>query len=207
MIAEIFTDLDVEIVPYEYTLPSMPGHAFGVAVLSKGARRPTVLLGTGAGLNPGATLYRTLVEAVAIFYIAANGPALQPRDYLTDIDEHSHTNLDSNVAYWADARDGDAKRATMRNMLDGEVAFSTLKNYQSTVDQDLEYILGELTNISRYAVRLDITPPDLQHTAWSVARVFIPELVQVSLPSFPYAAHPRLVKFGGIRNHLPHPSP
>ena len=82
MIAEIFSDLDVEIVPYEYTMPGMPGHSFGVAILSKGTERPTVLLGTGAGLNPGATLYRTLIEAVAIFYMGYNGPALQPRDYL-----------------------------------------------------------------------------------------------------------------------------
>jgi thiazole/oxazole-forming peptide maturase SagD family component len=207
MIAEIFRDLDVEIVPYEYTMPGMPGHAFAVAVMSTGTERPTVLLGTGAGLDPNATLYRTLIEAVAIFYIAKNGPALQPRDYLTEIDASSHTNLDSNVAYWAAAQDGDSKRAFMRNMLDGEVALSTLTKHQSTIDQELEYILGELKNISRYAVHLDITPPDIEHTDWSVARVFFPELVQVSLPSFPYGDHPRLHEFGGIRNQLPHPSP
>ena len=207
MIADIFCDLDVEIVPYEYTLPGMPGHTFAVAVLSKGSERPTVLLGTGSGLDPRATLYRTLIEAVAIFYIAKNGPALQPRDYLTEIDEHSHTNLDSNVAYWAATQDAESKRAFMKNMLDGEVALSTLQNHQLTIDEDLEYVLGELKNISSYAVHLDITPPDIQHTDWSVARVFFPELVQVSLPSFPYGAHPRLLEFGGIRNHLPHPSP
>ena len=207
MIADIFRELDVEILPYEYTMPGMPGHAFAVAVMSKGAERPTVLLGTGAGLDPRATLYRTLIEAVAIFYIAKNGPALQPRDYLTEIDASSHTNLDSNVAYWAAAQDGDSKRAFMRNMLDGEVALSTLTKHQSTIDQDLAYILGELKDISRYAVHLDITPPDLEHTDWSVARVFFPELVQVSLPSFPYGAHPRLLECGGIRNQLPHPSP
>ena len=207
MIAEIFSDLDVEIIPYEYTLPGMPGHAFGVAVLSKGIERPTVLLGTGAGLNPSPTLYRALIEAVAIFYMAYNGPALQPRDYLTGIDVHSHTNLDSNVAYWAGSEDGDTKRATMRNMVEGEVRLSTLKNYQSTIDEELDYILGELKNISSYAVHLDITPPELEHTDWSVARVFFPEMVQVSLPSFPYSAHPRLLQFGGIQNQLPHPSP
>jgi thiazole/oxazole-forming peptide maturase SagD family component len=207
MIAEIFADLDVEIVAYEYTMPRMPGHTFAVAVLSKGTERPTVLLGTGAGLHPAATLYRTLIEAVAIFYIAKTGPALQPREYLTDIDEHSHTNLDSNVAYWAAAHDGDSKRAFMKSMLEGEVALSALKNHQSAIDDELEYILGELKNISSYAVHLDITPPDLQHTEWTVARVFFPELVQVSLPSFPYSAHPRLLEFGGIRNQLPHPSP
>jgi thiazole/oxazole-forming peptide maturase SagD family component len=207
MIAEIFCDLDVEIVPYEYTMPGMPGHAFAVALLSKGTERPTVLLGTGAGLNPGATLYRTLIEAVAIFYMGYNGPVLQPRDYLSDIDAHSHTNLDSNVAYWAGAEDRDTKRATMRNMVEGEVALSTLTNYQSTIDEELDYILGQLKRISSYAVHLDITPPELEHTGWSVARVFFPEMVQVSLPSFPYGGHPRLLKFGGIRNELPHPSP
>jgi hypothetical protein len=188
-------------------MPGMPGHAFAVAVLSKGTERPTVLVGTGAGLNPAATLYRTLIEAVAIFYMGYNGPALQPRDYLTNIDEHSHTNLDSNVAYWAGSEDGDTKRATMRNMVEGEVALSTLKNYQSTIDEELDYILGELKKVSSYAVHLDITPPELGHTDWSVARVFFPEMVQVSLPSFPYGAHPRLLKFGGIQNRLPHPSP
>jgi thiazole/oxazole-forming peptide maturase SagD family component len=207
MITDIFSDLDVEIVPYEYTMPGMPGHAFGVAVLSKGIERPSVLLGTGAGLNPSATLYRTLIEAVAIFYIGHNGPALQPRDYLMDIDEQSHTNLDSNVAYWAAAEDGDTKRAALRHMAHGEVTLSTLKNYESTIDQDLDYILGELKNISRYAVHLHITPPELENAGWSVARVFFPEMVQVCLPSFPYGAHPRLLQFGGIRNRLPHPSP
>lgn len=207
MIAEIFRDVDVEIVPYEYTMPGMPGHAFAVAVLSKGTERPTVLLGTGAGLDPAATLYRTLIEAAAIFYIGYNGPAVQPRDYLTNIDEHSHTNLDSNVAYWASAENGDTKRATMRNMVEGEVKLSALKSYQSTIDEELNFILGKLKNISTYAVHLDITPPELEHTDWSVARVFFPELVQVSLPSFPYGAHPRLLQFGGIRNQLPHPSP
>jgi thiazole/oxazole-forming peptide maturase SagD family component len=207
MIAEIFCDLDVEIVPYEYTMPGMPGHVFAVGVLSRGAERPTVLLGTGAGLIPGATLYRTLIEAAAIFYIGYNGPAVQPRDYLMETDEHSHTNLDSNVAYWASARDGDKKRAFMHNMVDGEVRLSTLANYQSTIDEELEYIIGELQSISSFAVHLDITPPELDQTDWSVARVFIPELVQVSLPSFPYSGHPRLRQVGGVRNRLPHPSP
>jgi thiazole/oxazole-forming peptide maturase SagD family component len=207
MIAEIFSELDVEIVPYEYTMPGMPGHVFAVGVLSRGAERPTVLLGTGAGLVPGATLYRTLIEAVAIFYIGYNGPALQPRDYLEDIDVGSHTNLDSNVAYWASAAEGDTKRAFMRDMVDGEVRLSTLPNYESSIDEELEYIIGELQGISSYAVHLDITPPELDQTDWSVARVFIPELVQVSLPSFPYSDHPRLREFGGVRNQLPHPSP
>jgi thiazole/oxazole-forming peptide maturase SagD family component len=207
MIGEVFRDLDVELVAYEYTMPGMPGHAFGVAVLSKGTRRPTVLLGTGAGLHPSATLYRTLIEAAAVFYIGYNGPVLQPRDYLVDVDDRSHTNLDSNVAYWASAKDSDVKRTFMRNLSHGEVVLGTLQNYQSTIDQELDYVLGGLKKISRYGIHLDITPPELEDTGWSVVRVFLPELVQMSLPSFPYSGHPRLAQFGGIRNEYPHPSP
>jgi len=207
MIAEIFSEVDVEIVPYEYSMPGLPGHVFAVALLSRGTERPTVLLGTGAGLVPAATLYRTLIEAVAIHYIGYNGPALQPRDYLGHIDKDSHTNLDSNVAYWAAAEDGDKKRAFMRDMVEGEVKLSALPSYESTVDEELEYIVSGLRDVSTYAVHLDITPPELEETDWSVARVFVPELVQVSLPSFPYSGHPRLRRFGGVRNQLPHPSP
>ena len=207
MIAQIFGDLAVELISYEYTIPGSPGHVFAVAVLRKGNDRPTVLLGTGAGLNPSAVLYRTLIEAVAIYYIAYNGPVLQPRDYLAGVDVDSHTNLDSNVAYWAGTDDRDAKRATVRDMVEGEVRISALSNRQSTPDDDLNYILGRLRTISDYAIRLDITPPELGHTDWSVARVFVPELVQVSLPSFPYSGHPRLLQFGGVRNRLPHPAP
>jgi thiazole/oxazole-forming peptide maturase SagD family component len=207
MLAEIFGELDVEIVPYEYTLPDMPGHAFGVAVLSRGNERPVVLLGSGAGLNPASTLYRTVIEAGAIYYMAYNGPALQPREYLGAVSQHDHTNLDSNVAYWASPDGADAKRAVMRNMAEGEVKLSTLADYQSSTDEELAYIVGRLKKVSNYAVHLDITPPELHDSSWSVARVFVPELVQVSLPSFPYSAHPRLREFGGIRNQLPHPSP
>ena len=126
LIAEIFSEVDVEIVPYEYTMPGMPGHVFAVALMSRGTERPAVLLGTGAGLVPGATLYELSIEAVAIYYIGYNGPALQPRDYLTDIDDDSHANLDSNVAYWASADDADKKRAFMRNMVEGQVSLSAL---------------------------------------------------------------------------------
>lgn len=205
--AEIFSELDVEIVPYDFTMPGMPGHTFAVAIMSKGKARPTVLLGTGAGLDPGQALYRALVEAVAIFYIGYVGPALQPRDYLTNIDADSHANLDSNVAYWASAEDGEAKREFMRGLVDGHVNLSTLTDHTTRVDDELRYVIGELRQVSQYAVHLDITPPDVEGMGWSVARVFLPELMQVSLPSFPYSGHPRLREFGGIRNRLPHPSP
>src|SRR5262249_26140143 len=99
------------------------------------------------------------------------------------------------------------KRAFIRNMAEGEVRLGSLQSYQSTVDRELDYILGRLKTVSSYGVHMDITPPELEGTGWSVARVFFPELVQMSLPSFPYSGHPRLIRFGGIRNELPHPSP
>ena len=44
-------------------------------------------------------------------------------------------------------------------------------------------------------------------TRKKVMRVFIPELVQLSYPGFPYSRHPRVLEFGGITNAFPHPMP
>ena len=113
----------MEIGAYEYTMLGILRTVFAVGLLSRGAERPTVLLGTGAGLIPGATLYRTLIEAVAIFSdIGYDGPALPAASSLSEYRRQSHMNLDSNVAYWSSAENGDKKRAFMRDMVEGEVS-------------------------------------------------------------------------------------
>ena len=68
-------------------------------------------------------------------------------------------------------------------------------------------MLSRLKKISKYAVYLDITPPEVIGTGLQVMRVFIPELVQLSYPGFPYSRHPRVLEFGGITNAFPHPMP
>lgn len=67
--------------------------------------------------------------------------------------------------------------------------------------------MSGLKKISKYAVYLDITPPEVISQGWSVMRVFIPELCTMCMPGIPYSNHPRLNQFGGVSNEFPHPLP
>jgi hypothetical protein len=54
---------------------------------------------------------------------------------------------------------------------------------------------------------IDITPAELSETRWKVMRVFVPELVSMSLPGVPPRNHPRIRDYGGVTNDRPHPLP
>lgn len=127
---------------------------------------------------------------------------------MTLTEKKDFTNLDTNVAFWANAENAEFKRNFFRSMYQGEVPLSTLQDLSGgNDDEDLRILLNKLKDVSEYAVYLDITPPDVMDKGWKVVRTFIPELVQMSLPGHPYSNHPRIKKFGGITNDLPHPVP
>jgi len=207
MITEMLGELDIDVDIYQYSLPEMPGHVFGVGLLNRKQERPIVTLGCSAGLNPGMAIYRALVEALAIYYLGSNGPILAPDAYFPSLKERDYTDLDSNVALWANSDGADRKRMFMRSLIEGEVKLSELKDFSGSDDDELEYLLQTLQPVAPSGVYFDMTPPEVSNHGWHVIRVFFPELVQMSLPAFPYSAHPRLQAYGGIQNELPHPAP
>jgi len=66
--------------------------------------------------------------------------------------------------------------------------------------------IKKLKKLGWHFLTLDLTLPDVEECGFYVTKVLIPELVQLSLPSYPFFAHPRYKKFG-IKNKLPHPLP
>ncbi|MCZ3864499.1 hypothetical protein L2191_11270 [Lactobacillus crispatus] len=70
---------------------------------------------------------------------------------------------------------------------------------------NLKDLLLNLKSISKYAGYLNITPPEFRNQNFEICRVFIPELLPISLPSYPPYYHPRYSKIGGIINNVPHP--
>jgi thiazole/oxazole-forming peptide maturase SagD family component len=207
VLSEYIGKLDMEVVAYEYTLPDMPAHSFGVALLNNQKVRPVAILGCQTNMDPSKGIYRATFEALAIHYLASNGPIILPEHYLDTVDKKDFTNLDTNVAFWTNAEDADFKRKFFHSMYEGEVPFSTLKDHSAKDDEELSYLLNKLKEVSEYGVYLDITPPDVEGKGWKVVRTFFPELVQMSLPGHPYSDHPRIKKHGGIHNELPHPVP
>ena len=85
---------------------------------------------------------------------------------------------------------------------------SGARNLEVNTESDLEYLLKGLYNVSKYAVYLDITPSEIADKDLHVMRVYVPELVQMSMPACPYSKHPRIIDNGGISNYeFPHPLP
>ncbi|MBO4471195.1 MAG: YcaO-like family protein [Clostridia bacterium] len=208
LINQSIGDIDCEVFPFEYSLPDMPGYSVGVALLSNHGKRPAVVVGCQTDLNAGKALYKALLEALAIYYLATNGPLLIPDLYLKKVENNSFNNLDTNVALWANPENYEKKKDFFYSWCQDKVLLSSLESQEcESVDDEISGILTKLRKKSSYGVYLDITPPEVQDKGWKVLRTFFPELVQMCLPSFPYSNHPRIREFGGVKNDLPHPVP
>lgn len=192
---------------YDFSMDDLPGSVIAAQLTNTRGKSPYILMGCSANLDPVRAAYRALSEAATIHYLAANGPMMSPVDFLGS-DGESFLNLDSNVAYWTRAEDQEKKSRILETIYEGSANLSSLKNESRGSDREnLKYIISRIAKLSRYAVYLDITPPEITGTGLKVMRVFIPELVQLSYPGFPYTEHPRVLQFGGITNEFPHPMP
>lgn len=208
VISRMVGDTNSKPFVFEYTLPDVPGYSFGVALLSNSGERPAVVVGCQTDLDARKAVYKALLEALAIYYMAMNGPIVSPELYMRKVVNGEYNNLDSNVAMWADEENALEKQNFFKKWCKEKVLLSTLETQETgLVDDDLAYILRRLKGVSRYGVYLDVTPAEVMHRGWSVVRTFIPELVQMCLPAFPYSNHPRIKHFGGVNNVLPHPVP
>ena len=192
---------------YDFSMEGLPGSVIAAQLTNRKGKAPYILMGCSANLDPVRAAYRALSEAATIHYLAANGPMMNPVDYLGS-DEESFLNLDSNVAYWTKAKDQEKKSRLIESIYEGTDSLSSLRKESTGSDREnIEHMIRMLKNVSKYAVYLDITPPEIISMGLKVMRVFIPELVQLSYPGFPYSRHPRALEFGGITNDFPHPMP
>ena len=202
---------DMKLDVYDYSLEDMPGYTFAAVLTNKKKKRPLIVVGCQSGLNPRRTLYRALNEALAIYYLAYNGPLMLPEHYLQRENSNSKkkefSNLDTNVAYWAHPDDAEEKLKVFDDKCKGTVLLSSMKDYSGSDGEELKYVMRMLSKVSKDGVFLDITPPEIMEKGFYVLRTFFPELVQLSLPSFPFSNHPAIKQYGGIANAYPHPVP
>jgi thiazole/oxazole-forming peptide maturase SagD family component len=183
-------------------------HAVAVVLINKARERPLIVLGAQSGLEPKQTLYRALMEAVGVAFLGIYGPLYLPKQYLESHSEEVYTDLDRNVSFFAEPSQADAKIAAVRQLVSGTKLLSSMPNYQKTGTKgDTARLIEQLSELSQYAVFLDITPPETHRMGWHVMRVFVPELVTMCVPGVPYSEHRRMKEFGGVRNEYPHPLP
>jgi hypothetical protein len=54
---------------------------------------------------------------------------------------------------------------------------------------------------------MDLTTEDVRELGFYTFRVWSPDVLGLSLPSFPTSAHCRFESYGGVRHERPHPYP
>ncbi|WP_157151302.1 YcaO-like family protein [Brachyspira sp. SAP_772] len=204
----ILKEIDYNIRVFDYTVDKKLGYVFTVMLINKSEKSPYIVVGASSGLNPKKVIYRAFMEALAILTLNINGPLSMPADYLETKYQKTYLNLDSNVNYWASLDDKDKKLNFINSKVTEKIELKKYKNLEENTDKDLEYLFNGIYNISKYAVYLDITPLEIADKDLHVMRVYVPELLQMSMPAFPYSKHPRIIKNGGISNNeFPHPLP
>ncbi|WP_456394247.1 YcaO-like family protein [Thermococcus sp.] len=200
-------DSPYEVVPLYMSLPDLPIHVFGVFLINRRLETPYILFGSQSSFNPVAGLYRGLMEAAAILYLGTYGYLTMPAKYF--IESGPFVDLDKNVAFYSHPTRIKEKKELIESLVsEDNISLSSLKDLSTgSTKDDLKYVIKQLKTISHYGVYLDITPPELQDKGIYVTRTFIPELCNMCLPGFPYTNHPRLNKYGGVKNAYPHPLP
>ncbi|MBN1982386.1 MAG: YcaO-like family protein [Chitinivibrionales bacterium] len=199
-----------DVVGLDFTLvKDIPLHCFGVAIINKSDARPLAVLGLQGGLDPYHAFYRGMLEGLTLLPLGFTGPVYAPKEYFNSPSkDEQFLDLDRNVAFYMHPDNASEKRQVFSNLIAGEETLSSLENRESeSVDENLSKLIKGLKTVSEYAVYLDITPPETREKGWYVMRVFIPELVTMCLPGIPYHNHPRILKYGGVKNEYPHPTP
>ncbi|WP_168064936.1 YcaO-like family protein [Sulfolobus sp. S-194] len=191
----------------DFFLPDMPVHTVGAFIKNRYNKFPYILFGLRASLNPLYAIYGALAEAASGLAYAdfAIGRFINNVDSIIN-DKTLFLDLDSNVARWLLPTEISRKNNILNQLIQGKINLSDIsngKNYISIEDQIYE-LISYLRKISKYSTFLDITSPEIAELGFSVVKVYIPELVDLALPSLPPSKHPLLVKYGGVKNEYPH---
>jgi len=198
--------------PYEVsatyvTRPELPLPNIEVTLIRKDGKLPYIACGVQGDPDPRVALLRGSAEATAILGIGSFSTIFDlPRVHFAQ-NGSSFTDLDTNVLYFASPQDGEPKRRAVQSRIAGSISMSDIPRLAASDTESLHRLLAAVAELSEWSVYLDITPPELVDTPWSVVRVLIPELLSMCLPGFPASAHPRIASYGGVTNVAPHPLP
>lgn len=189
-------------------IKGLPANVLGCQLVNRKKSKPLVVYGAQADFDPIKCFYRAFVESVAITFLATYGVLYSPKEYLVKRTHNNFSDLDTNVAYYADPNQHEIKLELLGSMLGKTKLISTMQSFDSdNIEQKTHQLLTSLKGISEYAVYLDVTPPEAKEKGWHVVRTFFPELVTMCLPGIPPRNHPRMLEYGGVKNDYPHPLP
>lgn len=161
---------------------------------AKNDNLPKYTVGVQGGEGIEKVIYRSFMECIAVLEYNMNLPWMNEEKYISVGKEKKEiSNLDDNVILYAKY----GKPEIVKHEYD---------LYKSDKSNKKKYsIIESLKKYSKYAGFINITLPDFSGLNLNVTRVSIPEMLPLSLPSYPPYKHCRYKQIGGIRNNVPHP--
>lgn len=154
---------------------------------------PQYTIGVQGGKGLDHVIYRGFMECIAVLEYSMNIPWMDDKKYRS-VRRAGEVigNLDDNIIMYAKY----GKPASVHHDYEFYPENNDSKDYN---------LINCVKKFSKYAGFLNITIPDFSGLNLEVVRVVIPELMPISLPSYPPYYHPRYKMIGGIKNNVPHP--
>lgn len=197
-----------EIIPLLVTLPDIDFPIYLIILKRKEKKLPYLIVGTQGDLNAKNGILRGIMEATAIISMHMFNALFDPEKVEFSNTKSAFADLDTNVLYYGVPDKIEEMDKLLDRLIGEDIKLSEIESrWEDDVDSQITHLLGEISKISEYAVYVDITPPEVIDKGWSVVRTFIPELCGMCLPGFPFKNHPRVKKYGGVKNEYPHPLP
>lgn len=164
-------------------------YVFGIFLISRSGKNvPAISFGLQGGTNIANALFRGLAEAIADLETCRM--SLIDNPVFANVDRRKIVNLDDNVTYFANPANFQENVEYINSRV-SKVENIKVRDHKPNIRK----LIDDIKNVSSSACFLDITPPFIEN--YRVIRLFIPELLSISFPSFPQMNHPRFI---GLRN-------
>lgn len=198
-----------ELVLLYQVLPDLPVPTVSAFLYNKKHLIPFMTAGAQTDLDVTNCVYRAIMEATAVTMLGFGGYVFQPNEFIVSKKIDQILDLDSNVAFYVKPSNKDISLRLINDLHSGSyVHFDDLPRFTvGSIEDKIKTTLRMLAKVSEYAVAFEITVPDVADLGFRVVKSYIPELHCMALPSYPYSNHPRMLKYGGVKNKYPHPIP
>jgi thiazole/oxazole-forming peptide maturase SagD family component len=186
--------------------PDLPVFTIACLAGSGSGAIPASAVGLGSDLKLQEAIYKAVLEAVAVSYLAKIVALQQSISAPDQPDEAGLSDLDANIAFYARLENQqkiDAKFGSIAAVADADLP----ADFEGNIGDELAHLAGAFALSGKELLFLDITTGDAAALGFHVARVWSPDLLTLSLPNFPPGSHPRFNAYGGFQDASPHPYP